>query len=73
MPTDMTSDGQPTYMTTDDVARLCRTSASTVRYWRHEKCGPVGTMIGRRVLYRRADVEKWLQDRYTAQNGEPAA
>lgn len=62
-----------TYMTTAEVAELCRTSPGTVRYWRHEGSGPTGTKIGRRVLYRREDVERWLEDQYAEQNGQPAA
>lgn len=47
-------------LTTDDVARICRTSASTVRYWRHTGYGPRGFRAGKRVLYRSSDVREWL-------------
>ncbi|WP_460819821.1 helix-turn-helix domain-containing protein [Nocardioides korecus] len=49
-------------MTTDDVARLLRTSAETVRYWRHAKKGPKSFKVGRRVLYAVADVEQFIND-----------
>ncbi|MFE3125286.1 helix-turn-helix domain-containing protein [Streptomyces hydrogenans] len=42
--------GSP-YLTTADVAARYRTSASTVRYWRHIGYGPKGIKVGRRVLY----------------------
>jgi len=48
------------YMTTDEVAELSRTSAETVRYWRHVGKGPKSFKVGRRVLYDRADVQAWL-------------
>lgn len=50
------------YLTTEEVARIARTSPSTVRFWRHQgKGGPEGFVVGRRVLYPRADVERWLK------------
>lgn len=49
-------------MTTDEVAEVCRTSASTVRFWRHAGKGPRSVKVGRRVLYGQQDVQSWLQD-----------
>ncbi len=48
------------YLTSDEVAAICRTSPDTVRFWRHVRKGPRSIKVGRRVLYARADVEKWL-------------
>ncbi len=48
------------YLTTAEVADLCRTSAETVRFWRHVGKGPHAFKVGRRVLYASADVEAWL-------------
>ncbi|MGB6164030.1 MAG: helix-turn-helix domain-containing protein [Pseudonocardiaceae bacterium] len=53
---------QDEYLTTDEVAKLARTSPATVRYWRHRGTGPDGFVCGRRVLYARTDVERWLRD-----------
>jgi hypothetical protein len=34
---------------------------ATLRYWRSVgDCGPKSFKLGRRVLYRRADVERWI-------------
>lgn len=59
-----TSDpGQPAigrFLDTNEVAQVFRTSADTVRYWRHIGYGPRGTRIGRRVLYREADVAGFI-------------
>lgn len=48
------------YMTTEEVADLCRTSAESVRYWRNVGKGPDCIKVGRRVLYAVDDVESWL-------------
>lgn len=48
------------FLTTAEVADLCRTSPETVRYWRHVGNGPASFKVGRRVLYAEADVEQWL-------------
>lgn len=50
------------YLVTDEVAEMCRTSANTVRFWRHVGKGPRSFKVGRRVLYDRNDVESWLAD-----------
>ena len=47
-------------MTTAEVADMTRASESTVRYWRFTGSGPNSFRVGRRVLYRRCDVELWL-------------
>jgi excisionase family DNA binding protein len=49
------------YLTTAEVAHLCRTSPDTVRFWRHVGRGPKSFKVGRRVLYQRGDVERWLE------------
>jgi len=52
--------GAPKYLTTPEVAELCRTSPETVRFWRHVGKGPKSFKVGRRVLYPSAEVEAWL-------------
>lgn len=51
------------YLTTTEVADLLRTSPETVRYWRHvgDK-GPRSFKVGRRVLYAREDVERFIAE-----------
>ena len=48
------------YLTTVEVAELCRTSPETVRYWRNVRKGPASFKLGRRVLYELADVDAWI-------------
>ena len=50
-------------LTVIEVAEMTRQTPATLRWWRsvgHR--GPKSFKLGRRVLYRRADVEKWLAD-----------
>ena len=51
---------------TDEVALINRASVSTVRYWRHLGTGPRSFRLGRRVVYRRHEVEQWLSEREMA-------
>jgi len=48
------------YLTTDELARLFRTSTESVRYWRTNGSGPRWIKIGRRVLYDAADVQDFV-------------
>ena len=57
------------YLNTAEVAELARTTDSTVRYWRHIGYGPRGFVVGRRVLYRAADVLTWLSGLYAEAGG----
>lgn len=50
------------YLTTAEVADLCRTSPDTVRYWRHVGRGPRAFKVGRRVLYDAEVVRGWLRE-----------
>nr|WP_255396406.1 helix-turn-helix domain-containing protein [Mycobacterium sp. E735] len=55
------NDGE--FLTVADVAAMTRLSVGTLRYWRHSGSGgPPSVKLGRRVLYRRADVEIWLKE-----------
>ena len=48
------------FMTTAEVAELCRAPVETVRFWRHVGKGPKSFKLGRRVLYDAEEVERWL-------------
>ena len=55
------SDGE--LLTVADVAAMTRLSVGTLRYWRHTGSGgPPSVKLGRRVLYRRTDVDAWLRE-----------
>lgn len=50
------------FLTTAEVASICRTSPSTVRYWRYIGKGPESIKPGKTVLYPRQAVEHWIDD-----------
>ncbi len=52
------------YVTAGEAAEIVRRPASTLAYWRHRGEGPPYAKVGRRVLYRRLDVEAWLSDQF---------
>ena len=50
-------------LTIAEVAEMTRLSVGTLRYWRAVgEGGPESFKLGRRVMYRRADVERWLEE-----------
>ena len=61
----------PEYLTTQEVADLCRTSPKTVPTMSAPRIGrrPTSIKPGRRVLYAAADVRSWLD----SQQRQPAA
>ena len=56
----------PVLLTLDQAAAFLRTPVGTLRYWRHLGIGPTGFRLGRRVLYRRDDLEQWVSERHDA-------
>jgi len=61
--------GDADLLTITEAAELLRAPVATLRYWRHLGTGPAGFRLGRRVLYRRDDLERWVSDRQHAQAG----
>ncbi|MGY1745557.1 helix-turn-helix transcriptional regulator [Blastococcus sp. SYSU D00695] len=53
-------------LTLAETAAYLRTPVATLRYWRHLGLGPAGFRLGRRVVYRRGDVDRWLTERQAA-------
>ncbi|HEY2297978.1 MAG TPA: helix-turn-helix domain-containing protein [Jatrophihabitans sp.] len=48
-------------ITITEASERLRTPAATLRYWRHVGVGPKSFKIGRRVVYRRDDLEAWIE------------
>jgi excisionase family DNA binding protein len=67
----MTDENAPTValhlLTLDEAAALLRTPVATLRCWRHLGVKPVGLRPGRRVVYRREDVDRWVAQQQQAQ------
>lgn len=51
----------PEFLTLEDLAGVLHAPVGTLRHWRQTGYGPRSAKIGRRVLYRRSDVETWLE------------
>ena len=51
-------------LTTAQVAEIVHAPEDTIRYWRSRGTGPRYARVGKRVLYRAADVERWLDSRF---------
>ncbi len=68
----VTNDNAPTaaaeLLTLEEAAAALRTPVATLRYWRHLGVGPDGFRLGRRVVYRRVDVDRWVAERQQAQS-----
>ena len=55
----------PAFLTTEEVAHLCRCSAATVLRWRHRRGStfPRPVKVGRRLLFNAAEVNAYLEGR----------
>ena len=51
---------EPELLTIAEAAEVLRTPVATLRYWRHCNTGPRSFRLGRRVLYRRDDLQAWI-------------
>ncbi len=50
------------YLTTKQVSTEYGIPESTLRYWRHCDDGPASFRIGgKRIVYRRSEIERWLK------------
>jgi predicted DNA-binding transcriptional regulator AlpA len=58
---------------TGEVSAVLHVPVATLRWWRHQGTGPKAFRLGaRKVMYRRSDVEQWLEHQYAAEP-DPAA
>ncbi len=55
---------------TEAAARL-RAPVATLRYWRHLGAGPDSFRLGRRVMYRRDDIDRWITAQHDSQAVRP--
>jgi hypothetical protein len=51
------------YRTTEELAERWRTTPTAIAQLRYRGRGPKGYRIGRRILYRLADIEAWESTR----------
>ena len=55
-------------MTLAETAGYLRAPVATLRYWRHLGSGPAGFRIGRRVMSRRQDLDRWIASQQDAES-----
>lgn len=48
----------------EDVSRETGIAEATLRFWRHQGTGPKSAKLGRRIVYRAADVEAWIDAQF---------
>jgi predicted DNA-binding transcriptional regulator AlpA len=53
-------------LVTSEVAEMTRKPQATLRWYRHQGIGPKSGRLGGRVVYRRADVEAWIEEQLAA-------
>jgi len=51
-------------ITTDELSAMLHTPYKKLEFWRSHGKGPRYARIGKRVLYRKSDVEAWLTDAF---------
>ncbi len=51
---------------TAEVSGMTRLPDGTLRYYRHTGIGPSSFKLGRRVVYRRSEVERWIAEQESA-------
>lgn len=55
----------PELLTVDELAAYLGVPTSTIYFWRGRKQGPPALKVGRRLMFRAADVAGWLEERHT--------
>lgn len=51
-------------MTVDELAAYLRKPVNTIYQWNRRGDGPRYMKVGRAALYRRSDVDQWLEAKY---------
>ncbi|MFK4790057.1 helix-turn-helix domain-containing protein [Microbacterium sp. ZW T5_56] len=64
----MSADTMPDLMTTEQLAEYLQIPVRTLEDWRspRRKTGPRWIRLGKRIQYRRATVDAWLESQETA-------
>lgn len=49
-----------------EVSELTRLPEATIRWHRNQGTGPKGFLLGRRLVFRRGEVRRWIREREQA-------
>lgn len=72
-PSDPTPSSEGELLSMAEVAAIVRTPVATLRYWRYLGTGPHSFKVGRAVRYWRSEVEAWLKEQSSNDQGPHAA
>lgn len=64
-------DNASEFLTTACLARLLHVEAQTLRKYRMSGRGPRYTKVGSKILYRRVDVDAWLDSNTVDNTAQP--
>lgn len=64
------SNEAPELMFRSEAAAYLRRSEETLKYWAHRHTGPPCARIGARVMYRKADLDRFLDEQFAAWGAE---
>ncbi len=53
-------------MTSRQVSDLIGVPVGTLRFWRHCDQGPASFTLGKKVVYRRSEIERWVSEQESA-------
>lgn len=54
----------PRLLRVEQVSQMTGVPENTLRYWRHVGSGPKSAKLGRRIVYREADVTDWINAQF---------
>lgn len=60
-------------LSVDEAAARMRVKKSTLHSWRGTGKGPTGAVLGRNLVYREDDVERWIAERFEAAESKKGA
>lgn len=46
------------------AAKMMGQCVSTLRWWRANDKGPKSAKMGRRIMYRKSDIENWIEQQF---------
>ena len=55
--------GRVELLTAAEAADYLRSTVHTLTRWRYKRVGPPATKVGARVMYQRAHLDRWLEQR----------
>lgn len=59
-------DPEDELLTIEEAAAYLRVPVNTLRAWRYEEKGPLSATFFRRVMYRRRDLDAWVNAQFSA-------